>query len=52
MSDLLKIIIKQNAVNEKLLQYILLYLGIDRKCLRDELDNIIKQVDREINNYE
>lgn len=50
MSDLLEFIVKQNLVNERLLQLILIHLGVDKKNLDEYLEMITNEVNKELNN--
>lgn len=48
MTDMLKLIIKQNMATHKLLQCILFYLGISQEGLEKILKDIKKEVDKEM----
>lgn len=48
MNDMLKLIIKQNMANHKLLQCILFYLGISQEEMEKTLKDIQKEVDKEM----
>lgn len=48
MTDMLKLIIKQNMANHKLLQCILFYLGVSKEEIEKTLKDIQKEVDKEL----
>lgn len=52
MSEELKLIMKQNSANYKLLQCVLYYLGIKEEDLKDILTDIKKEVEEEFKDYE
>lgn len=48
MTDMLKLIIKQNMATQKLLQCVLFYLGISQEEIEKTLKDIQKEVDKEM----
>lgn len=48
MTDMLKLIIKQNMANHKLLQCILFYLGASKEEIEKTLKDIQKEVEKEM----
>ena len=48
MTDMLKLIIKQNMATHKLLQCVLFYLGISQEGIEKTLKDIQKEVDKEM----
>lgn len=48
MTEMLKLIIKQNMATYKLLQCILFYLGVSKEEMEKTLKDIQKEVDKEL----